>query len=432
MNRVALAALLVTMLLPAPSPAPQYPLTPRARPIRTYVGAATCAGSSCHGSTRPLGQTSVLQNEYYTWLNADRHAQAYNRLFGGESAMIARNLRLGSEPYQARICLDCHALKPGSGRADLEDGVSCEACHGPAGGWLAEHTQREWSHEDSVRAGMIDLRDVPTRARLCLGCHLGDATRTVDHEMIAAGHPRLTFELDNYTEGMAPHWKSAGRSGIRAWAIGQAVSLQQSAEQLRRSARSEAWPEFAFMECTGCHHDLKDGAWRRRRGYRMRAGLPHWSPARFAVFRHLLAEVAPAEKRALETVIPRLADSVARMRDAEAVAGHAGEAARAAGGAVTLLSGAGLDQAAARRIIQAIARDRAALSADLQVAEQTALALQSLTAFLAASDPRMARSPLARTVDQLFAALESAHEFEPNRFEALLLRLDETPRPPAN
>ena len=41
------------------------------------------------------------------------------------------------------------------------------------------------------------MRDLPTRARTCLACHMGSGNTVVDHELIAAGHPVLTFELDN-------------------------------------------------------------------------------------------------------------------------------------------------------------------------------------------------------------------------------------------
>ncbi|MBV8543528.1 MAG: hypothetical protein JO088_02185, partial [Acidobacteria bacterium] len=51
-----------------------------------YEGVASCVNSGCHGSTQPLNTTRILQNEYYTWLNSDRHAQAYNILFNDRSA----------------------------------------------------------------------------------------------------------------------------------------------------------------------------------------------------------------------------------------------------------------------------------------------------------------------------------------------------------
>lgn len=396
------------------------------RPHRagSYVGVASCAGSSCHGSTRPLERTEILQNEYYTWLNTDRHAQAYNVLFNDESALIARNMKLRQSAYEARICLDCHTLyvptQVQTGRIDLEDGVSCEGCHGPAGGWLAQHTESGWTHEQSVERGMIELRDIPTRGRLCLTCHLGDATKTVDHELIAAGHPRLAFELDNYTEGMPSHWKLGKEShGLRAWAVGQAVSFHQSLEQVRRYARSERWPEFAVMVCTDCHHELKAGEWRQRRGYTLRAGLPHWSPASYAVFRHLLSA---DEERLLSTQVPEVASQIARMRQPEAVAAAAGQASTIASRAVSRLENAQWSDAEVRRVMTAIARDRATLSADVQVAEQTALALQSLAAHLSA------RRQVVAIVNRLFKEVENADDYNMERFSQTLAELENVTR----
>ena len=39
---------------------------------------------------------------------------------------------------------------------------------------------------------MYDTRDVTKRAEKCLTCHLGNDEKSVDHEMIAAGHPIFT------------------------------------------------------------------------------------------------------------------------------------------------------------------------------------------------------------------------------------------------
>src|SRR5213078_5243803 len=103
-----------------------------------------------------------------TWLHGDRHAQAYNVLFNALSARVAKNMRLKAKPYQEKLCLDCHSTNVPkelvSGRIDLEDGVQCEACHGPAGGWRAQHSEANWTHEKSVENGMVDLRNVSTRA----------------------------------------------------------------------------------------------------------------------------------------------------------------------------------------------------------------------------------------------------------------------------
>src|SRR5258708_29908038 len=55
---------------------------------------------------------------------------------------------------------------------------------------------RSNSHESSINAGMIDTRKLAVRDQVCLTCHLGTTKdQVVDHELIAAGHPDLAFEL---------------------------------------------------------------------------------------------------------------------------------------------------------------------------------------------------------------------------------------------
>ena len=93
------------------------------------------------------------------------------------------------------------------GRNFASEGVSCEACHGPATGWLGYHVTRDAKHEESVRRGMYDTKDVVRRTEKCLTCHLGTSEKFVDHEMIAGGHPDLVFELEAFSAAMPRHWK---------------------------------------------------------------------------------------------------------------------------------------------------------------------------------------------------------------------------------
>src|SRR5260221_620832 len=82
-----------------------------------------------------------------------------------------------------------------------------EACHGPATGWLGYHVTKDAKHEESVKRGMYDTKDVVKRTEKCLTCHLGTSEKFVDHEMIAAGHPDLVFELEAFSAAMPRHWK---------------------------------------------------------------------------------------------------------------------------------------------------------------------------------------------------------------------------------
>jgi hypothetical protein len=421
MKRVSLAiALCAVMAVAAQQPAapPQEP-APASAPGH-YVGVASCANSGCHGSTEPLNATRVLQNEYYTWLNHDRHAGAYNVLFNQLSARIAKNMRLRKHAYEEALCLDCHTTNvPASaveGRVDVEDGIQCEVCHGPASGWRAEHTEEGWTHEQSVARGMIDLRRISARAQVCTACHVGSGRKEVDHELIASGHPQTPFELDNFTEVEPPHW-TPGREthGLPAWAVGQVVTFRESLDNLARHARGEKWPEFSDMSCYNCHHDLKESQWRQERGWPDRAGLPAWSPQRWAVLRLLIGRVSPSARDELDPLVAQLARNVARMNDSGAVAASAEKVRRVVEPLVGKVESARWNEADVRALMTTIAGDRA-VTTDVHSAQQAALALQSLASVLTRRNPKLLRGALVKSIDALFDDVQNRDDYEPSRF----------------
>ena len=431
MRRLAIATAFVAAAVvaqqPKPASPPAQPQTPAPTASRSstpgrYVGVASCANSGCHGSTQALSSTHVLQNEYYTWLNGDRHAGAYNVLFSDRSARIARNMRLKKRAYEEATCLDCHTTNiPANlveGHVDHSDGVQCEVCHGPASGWRAEHTQEGWTHDQSVARGMIDLRKVPSRGTVCVGCHVGSAKKEVDHELIASGHPLLAFELDNYTESMPPHW-TAGRDshGIHAWAVGQVVSFRESLDNLSRHARGEKWPEFSDMSCFNCHHSLKTSGWRQERGWPDRAGLPAWSPQRWAMLRLLIGRVSASSRNNLDPLVQQIARDVARMNNPSGVAASADRARQIADTLVKQMDAVQWTDGDVRGLMSAIAEDRSFIvNADVATAEQAALSLQSLASVLTKRNPSLLRGPLTRSIDALFDEIKSRDDYDPNRF----------------
>src|SRR5688500_8805457 len=159
----------------------------------SYTGPGSCAASSCHGSVRPVAGSRILQTEYTTWVVQDKHAKATAVLSNNVSQRMAKILGL-PRADTAPKCLACHALdvpEAQRARSYAAEGVSCEACHGPASAWLGPHTTRGWTHARSVELGMVDTKDVVKRVEKCASCHIGTADKWVDHEMIAAGHPDL-------------------------------------------------------------------------------------------------------------------------------------------------------------------------------------------------------------------------------------------------
>ena len=170
-----------------------------------YTGPGSCASPSCHGGVQVRTETSVQQNEYSTWVVQDKHAHAFAVLTNPVATRMAKILGI-DKADTAPKCLACHALSvPEAERArtfDSTDGVSCESATGPLRtGWV----------RTPPRAGRMSGRSRPAcaicaipfaAARIASPCHLGTADKAVDHEMIAAGHPDLYFELASFTAAM--------------------------------------------------------------------------------------------------------------------------------------------------------------------------------------------------------------------------------------
>jgi hypothetical protein len=362
-----------------------------------YTGPGSCASPSCHGGVQVRTDTSVQQNEYSTWVIQDKHAHAFAVLVNPAAARMARILKI-DKAETAPKCLACHALSvPEAERArtfDSTDGVSCESCHGPASNWLGPHTTKGWTHERSIAAGMRDLRDPIKRSENCLACHLGTADKAVDHEMIAAGHPDLYFELASFTAAMPRHWKAEDAfADVRMLASGQAVQLREQLQRVSRNAQGGSWPEYADLDCFACHHSLTnaENSWRQESGYPGRkAGSPPWNLSRYAVLRQIVNEVDRDDARRLETEVDKLYGIMsASNADRGQAASQARVASDVAGRIAQQVASAPFDQARTQRLLQAVARDGESISRQGErAAEQATMTLQSLyIAYAAAARP---------------------------------------------
>lgn len=250
-----------------------------------YTGPGSCASPSCHGGVAPRTDNSVWQNEYSIWVVKDKHARAYEVLSNPVATRMGKILGI-ADVSKAAKCTACHSLDPAPEQRartfDSMDGVSCESCHGPASSWLGPHTTKGWTHQQSIDAGMYDDRDLIHRTENCLGCHLGTKDKFVDHEMIAAGHPDLYFDLASFSAVMPKHWKERAPnddpwSDVRALAVGQAVQLREQLRRVARYAESPNGPDYSTLDCFACHHSLTSAkdSWRQELGYQNRKpGVP--------------------------------------------------------------------------------------------------------------------------------------------------------------
>ena len=249
-----------------------------------WQGAASCSSAACHGSTDGKG---VKGSESAIWIGHDAHGRAYNVLFNDRSQRIARSLHLQQPAHESNACLPCHASSPPptqrGERFQISDGVACESCHGPAEKWLAQHYLPGWkAKNDSEKQslGFLPTKNLLQRAGACIRCHVGHDEVDVNHDLIAAGHPRLLFEYSSFLAAIPKHWSEEEERkrypdlDARAWMIGQVMTTQASLGLLAHRTRG-IWPELAEYDCRACHHDLTGQA--TSAGQRGEVGFLSWS-----------------------------------------------------------------------------------------------------------------------------------------------------------
>ena len=268
------AAVAAATLTPAAWAQPSAAGPPMGARGSVHEGVASCAGSTCH--SRPVASGLVVrQNELITWQDphsdAGAHSRAWRVLTQPRAQAIATRLSLG--PAQnAQACLSCHAEPVAGGqkgaRFQVSDGIGCEACHGGSGGWIASHYTVGATHAANISRGMVALDDPKVRASRCLDCHFGGAgaNQFVTHQLMAAGHPRLSFELDLFTslqkhhdidaDYLSRHKASAG--AIKTWAVGQAMALDRSLTLFGPRHSGGAFPELVFFDCQSCHRTITE------------------------------------------------------------------------------------------------------------------------------------------------------------------------------
>jgi hypothetical protein len=401
-----------------------------------YTGPGACSSTTCHGSITPLTTNRVKQNEYSIWIVRDKHAKAYSALTGTVGERMGTILKLGKSENAPR-CLACHALDvPVSERArtfDMTEGVSCESCHGPAAAWLGPHTERDWKHEDSVaKLGMYDTRDIIKRTERCLSCHLGNDQKYVDHEMIAAGHPDLYFELDSFSAQMPRHWKDTNSEpgqpdgsdawfDMREWATGQAVQLNRALGHLAERTKGDVWPEYSEMECYACHHSLvpAEQSWEQARGYpNRRPGDPPWNLSRYIVLREIVREADEGEAQKLDAEVMRVNSLMSTLNPKrDDVAAAAASSAQIAGGVAQKLNTMQYNPALALRLIQRISSDSDNISAQgWHCAAQAAMAMQSLYVAYDRNQKFQDSAQLRAAIAGLFEQLQVPSSYDATRF----------------
>lgn len=135
---------------------------------RDYVGSEVCG--TCHTA-------ESIGNQHDKWLRTP-HAKAFLQLRTAEAVTLGKKLSI-KNPAEDRQCLKCHATGGGVNPKISEEGVGCEACHGPGSGYYefgnhVDLVNRQGAYETALKNGMypvLGIRSIKKREKMCLRCH---------------------------------------------------------------------------------------------------------------------------------------------------------------------------------------------------------------------------------------------------------------------
>jgi hypothetical protein len=402
-----------------------------------HLGVASCGGTTCHGRQEATGPR-VRQNELLTWQDpaslTGAHQRAWSLLKLPRAQAIGARLGIG-DVAQSPECINCHGdPAPVRGAQWRQaDGVGCEACHGGGSKWLASHAAVGASHADNVARGMWAVNAPAVRANLCLDCHFGSAKpgQFVTHRIMAAGHPRIAFELDLFTALQSHHDEDADYAqrkgiagGVKLWAVGQALAVQR-ALALYPARSGGSFPEFYFYDCRSCHRSFSDDPAvpllaRSNPARPLPPGQPVWNDEGLIVLAAAAQVAAPDLARELDARSRAFHASLAGDRGAALKAGAALSA--TAGALAKRFETARFDTAQTRAMLDAVLVGNAARYTDYQGGAQAVMAADTLISALVATGGlgRDQATAMRPDLDRAYAAARDANRWQPTALRGAL------------
>jgi hypothetical protein len=408
----------------------------------------------------------VLLTEYTTWRSRDKHSRAYAVLTEPLAKNMGRLLGGWNVAEDAR-CLNCHAAHvPPALRAEgfnIKDGVSCDACHGPAEKWYARHqeqmTWRKTPIADKEALGMLNVRDPVQRTEMCLSCHAGSVKegKVVTHDMYAAGHPPLpSIEVAFFSDEMPRHWryikektraqpelKDLYRNVLKIdpdelektklVALGGVVALRTSMQMLEDQSDETHYPqpELAAYECYACHHDLKYPSWRQQRGNKGRPAMREWPAALVEAALGLAADSELSRRFQDEQRQLRQAFDARPFGDRKQIAAHAHQLAGLCDSLLAHLRKTTFDAKVARTLLRELCSFQAGAAPDYDSARQRAWAFEMIYGELHSRPPEKEKEPWKdlnavlkldlpsgnrKILDELPAGQRKLYDYDPDKF----------------
>ncbi|MCJ7507610.1 MAG: cytochrome C554 [candidate division Zixibacteria bacterium] len=125
-----------------------------------YIGTFKC--KLCHNSPQ--------KGKVYDWWAGEKHSKAYLTLANEQSKNIAKGMGI-ADAQKSDKCLTCHvtgyATPPEQKglKYSMEEGVTCEACHGPGEAYQAMKYMKD------PALGMKEAGLIKPTNEVCITCH---------------------------------------------------------------------------------------------------------------------------------------------------------------------------------------------------------------------------------------------------------------------
>lgn len=128
--------------------------------VHKYIGTAKC--KMCHNS-------EAKGKIYDKWASTG-HAKAYQTLLNEQSIAIAKKMGI-DDASKSDKCLRCHVSgykEPSADKYSMEEGVTCEACHGPGSDYWTMKIMQD--KKTAMANGLVEPSE-----ELCVKCHNKDS-----------------------------------------------------------------------------------------------------------------------------------------------------------------------------------------------------------------------------------------------------------------
>jgi hypothetical protein len=304
---------------------------------------------------------------------------------------------------------------------------------------MASHYAVGGTHRANVARGMVALDNPRARAARCLDCHFGSAEdgQFVNHRIMAAGHPRISFELDLFSTLQQHHNEDAdyaqrkGRSQpLALWAVGQAMALDRSLALFSNPqlGTEGELPEFYFFDCHTGHRRISDDprfepATKNTPGRPIPAGMPAYNDENMIMLSAAARVAAPQLATRFDRDSRAFHLALARDRPAAiAAAATLRDSARAVGNA---FADQGVSRAQMFEIIDSIAGNAvSARFTDYEGSVQAVMAVDTLLSALVSSGAASASSAAAirGDINDAYRAVRDPNAYAPRDFRASLGR----------